>query len=312
MKILVTGGRGFLGKHLCSVLKDYGPLDGSGRLTYTVVPVGRAEANLDSYSMALRLFQQQKPDVVYHLAASVGGIGANQRNPAVFWRDNLLMGVHVLDAALATNVKKLIMVGTTCSYPKSPKTIPFVEEELFQGYPEPTNAPYGIAKLALLTGAQAYKKQFGLDVVTAIPTNLYGPGDNLDPEASHVIPALMRKFMHAAAHKAKTVELWGTGKATRDFLFVRDAAKGLARMINYDRAEPVNLGSGIEVSIKQLATKIAAITHFNGTIIYDHSKPDGQPRRCLDTTYALSRLDWRASTSLDDGLDQTYEWMRAL
>lgn len=302
---MVTGGKGFLGRHLCDALRDSDYKE--------VHAVGRGEADLDSHQLTLRLFQQIKPDVVFHLAAEVGGIDANRRNPAVFWRNNLMMGINVMDAALAVGVKKLVMVGTTCSYPKRPAKIPFPETELFNGYPEETNAPYGIAKLALLVGAQAFRKQFGLDVVTAVPTNLYGPHDNVDLLNSHVIPALLQRMHSSYAERHKTFTAWGTGTATRDFLYVRDAARGLIRMMErYSKPEPLNLGSGEEVSIRDLVNKIAHVVGFKGSLKFDHTKPDGQPRRCLDASKARIELDWVPRVQLDEGLRVTYEWVRSL
>jgi GDP-L-fucose synthase len=266
---------------------------------------------LTTASGALRILQKTRPDSVIHLAATVGGIGANQANPAVFWQQNLLMGINVLDACLGTGVIRLLIVGTTCSYPRAPKTVPFIEEELFDGYPEPTNAPYGIAKRCLITGAMAYRKQFGLDVVAAIPTNLYGPWDNFDPKSSHVIPALIRKVHDAHVRGEKLVEIWGTGKATRDFLYVADAAEALVTLLQKGASgSTVNIGSGREVAIGQVAEAICATVGFKGKAVYKPDMPDGQPRRVLDTS-KMKSLGWKASTILPHGLAQTYDWWRA-
>lgn len=302
MKVLVTGGKGFLGKALARVLVS-ADLD--------VVVAGRSDGDLTMAGRALSLFQSVKPDAVIHLAAVVGGIGANQMNPAVFWQQNLLMGMNVLDACLSVNAAKLVMVGTTCSYPKTPKTIPFVEEELFDGYPEETNAPYGIAKRSLIVGALAYHRQFGLDVSVAVPTNLYGPEDNFDLKTSHVIPALIRKMHEARVRGEKFVEIWGSGKATRDFLYVEDAAKGLATILLKGKPGSItNLGSGSEVSVASVAESVSRVTGFGGRATYDKSKPDGQPRRCLDIGRAKA-LGWKPETSLLGGLEMTYHWWKA-
>ena len=299
MNILVTGGTGFLGGHLVRVLRDGGH----------VVDWSDSRYDLRDANAASALMKWKRWDVVYHLAARVGGIGYNRRYPANLWRDNLLMGLNVLDACRETNAPKLVMVGTACSYPKRPQTIPFVEDELFDGYPEETNAAYGIAKRALIAGAAAYREQYGLNVVTAIPTNLYGPGDNFDPESSHVIPAMMRKFEAAKAAGRPTVELWGTGSASRDFLFVEDAAAALVKMAGYDGLEgPVNLGSGREVSISDLAEIMRGVVGYRGAIVWDDASPNGQPRRVLDCTRALKHLGWSAETALEDGLKKMYAW----
>jgi GDP-L-fucose synthase len=258
------------------------------------------------------MFQKHKPMSVIHLAASVGGIGANQRNPARFWRDNTIMGINVLDGCLNAGVKRLVVIGTTCSYPKVPAVVPFPETELWNGYPEPTNAPYGIAKGSLLVGAMAYRKQFGLDCVGVVPTNLYGPGDNFDEESSHVIPALITKMHWARRRGESAVTLWGTGAASRDFLYVTDAALGVVAALDHGiGGEIYNLGSGSEVTIKYLAEEVAAAVGFKGKILYDSSKPDGQPRRCLDSRKAHSALGWRATVSLATGLDTTYRWWKS-
>jgi GDP-L-fucose synthase len=301
VKVLVTGGTGFLGKFVMDVLKERG-LEG--------VAVGTKDGDLTSHVIALRVFQQQRPDMVIHLAAQVGGIGANLTKAGMFWQTNTMMGVNVLDAALATGVKRVLVVGTTCSYPRVPKTIPFIEDELFEGYPEGSNAPYGMAKRNIMIGALAYRKQFGLDCVFAVPTNLYGPGDNFDPKDSHVIPALMRKMYAAVVAKQRTVQIWGTGRPTRDFLYVTDAAHGIVTVLQKgESGEAYNLGSGHEHSISDIAQRIAAVTGFKGHAHYDSSQPDGQPRRCLDITRAKS-IGWKPEIRMQDGLDATFAWWK--
>jgi nucleoside-diphosphate-sugar epimerase len=300
VKVLVTGGKGFLGKYVCEALARY---------DHFPIAAGREDGDLDRPSEALRLFQRVKPDAVIHLAATVGGIGANQRSPAVFWRENTSMGLNTLDAALAVGVKHFVMVGTTCSYPASPKTIPFIESELFDGYPEPTNAPYGIAKRSLIVGAMAYRKQFGMDVSVAIPTNLYGPGDNFSPETSHVIPALVKKMVAAILAKAKVVDIWGSGRPTRDFLYVKDAADGIARMVaSKVDGQIINFGSGTEVSIEKLVERVATATGYTGAFKFDSSKPDGQLRRVLGIRKSKELLDWSPTTPLRHGLLDTVRY----
>ena len=302
MKVLVTGGTGFLGKYVVEALNTHG---------HEPTPVGSKDGNLESGLAALKVFQQHRPDAVIHLAAKVGGIGANRRSPAEFWQANTAMGLNVLDASLSVGVKRLVVVGTTCSYPKHPKTIPFVERELFDGYPEETNAPYGIAKRSLLVGAFAYRAQFGLDTVGVVPTNLYGPGDNFDEHTSHVIPALIQKMHLAKIRKELSVTLWGTGKPTRDFLYASDAALGIVAALDHGvGGELYNLGSGREVPIKDLVKAVATIVQYNGKVIYDSNQPDGQPRRVLDSSKAHAGLGWQPTLNLVTGLDATYTWWR--
>lgn len=306
MKILITGAWGFLGKHLQRALHDAPwpkELLVPNSVELDLMKAGQVNNYIDDY----------KPDVVIHLAARVGGIGANMARPADFWRDNLLMGINVLDACKSGSVKRLVMVGTTCSYPAHPLTIPFIEAGIFDGYPEPTNAPYGIAKRALMVGADAYRSQYGLDYICLVPTNLYGQGDNFDSETSHVIPAMFKKIIDAS-RKGENVTLWGTGSATRDFLYVEDAADAIVRAIKGPSTTYLtflrtifNLGSGVETRISTLAGKVAEIVGFKGRIDWDTSKPDGQPRRCLDSTRAEVGLGWKAGTDLDTGLRRVYE-----
>ena len=295
--MLVTGGSGFLGSHLVERLQETG---------HDVVVPRSAEYDLTREDDAARLFRDTEPEIVFHLAAVAGGIGANRAEPGRFWHANLLMGTHVLEQSRITGVETLVMLGTICSYPKD-TPVPFREEDLWNGYPEETNAPYGVAKKALLVGAQAYREQYGLNAITLLPVNLYGPRDNFDLETSHVVPALIRKMLEGGDE----VVLWGDGTPTREFLYVEDCAEGIALAAErYDDAEPVNLGSGEEISIRDLADLVAELTGFGGEMRWDTSKPNGQPRRLLDTTKAAERFGFRAHTSLRDGLERTIAWYR--
>lgn len=297
--ILVTGGKGFLGKHVMERLSLRG---------YKSVGLGSADGDLRDVKHCMALFDMYRPDTVIHLAAVVGGIGANREHPGQFWRDNTLMGVNVLDACVKYGVGNLVMIGTTCGYPKRPPRIPFLESDWWIGYPEETNAPYGIAKKSLMEGAKAYRAEYGLGVVNLVPTNLYGPHDNFDHASSHVIPAMIRKMHEAKMAGASEVVLWGTGNPTRDFLYVDDAALAVVMAVELDDPEPINLGSGTEISMFKLADKIKAVVGYLGKVRWDYSKPDGQPRRCLDSTRAIRCIGWEASTSFDDGLKRTYDW----
>jgi GDP-L-fucose synthase len=302
-RILVTGGGGFLGQHVCSVLATRRP-------AALLAPRKRQYDLCDAHA-AERLLADTRPDVVLHLAAVVGGIAANRANPGRFLYENALMGLQLIEAVRRHGVKKLVVLGTICSYPKF-TPVPFREEDLWNGYPEETNAPYGLAKKLLLVQAQAYREQYGLNAISLLPVNLYGPGDNFDPETSHVIPALIRKVLAARATGEPFVEVWGTGVATREFLFVRDAAEGIVLATErYDGSEPVNLGSGQEISIRDLALTICELANYRGEIRWDSSRPDGQPRRCLDATRAWQRFGFRASTPLRDGLKETLAWYEA-
>jgi GDP-L-fucose synthase len=297
MKVLVTGGGGFLGSHLVERLRAKG---------HDVVVPRRADTDLTVWDDALQLFADTRPELVFHLAAEVGGIGANRANPGRYWYANLIMGAHVLELSRLHGVAKLVVAGTVCAYPKF-TTVPFREEELWDGYPEETNAPYGVAKKAVLVGAQSYREQYGLDAIFLLPANLYGPRDNFDLETSHVIPALIRKMLEGRGE----VVLWGDGTPTREFLYVDDAAEGfLLAGERYDGAEPVNLGTGQEISIRELAETIAELTGFEGEIVWDASMPNGQPRRALDASRAEQRFGFRAQTALRDGLAQTIAWYR--
>jgi GDP-L-fucose synthase len=297
MKTLVTGGSGFLGSHLVERLREAG---------HDVVVPRSAEYDLTREDDAARLFRDTEPGIVFHLAAVAGGIGANRAEPGRFWHANLLMGTHVLELSRLAGVRKLVLLGTICSYPKHTPA-PFREEDLWNGYPEETNAPYGVAKKALLVGAQAYREQYGLNSITLLPVNLYGPRDNFDLETSHVVPALIRKMLEASDE----VVLWGDGTPTREFLYVEDCVEGIALAAErYDDPEPVNLGSGEEISIRDLADLVAELTGFDGELRWDTSKPNGQPRRLLDTSKAAELFGFRASMPLRDGLERTIAWYR--
>jgi len=299
--VLVTGGHGFLGRVVCRHLEAVG--------AYVTAPT-HADLELRDPTAVQRGFHAVQPDVVVHLAARVGGIGANQRKPATFWRDNLLMGVNVLDASHVVGARRVVVLGTVCSYPKHPPA-PFREDALWDGYPEETNAPYGIAKRALWTGLASYAAEFGLASAYLLPANLYGPDDDFDLERSHVIPAMIRKCEAARLAGVPEVLLWGTGRPTREFLFVEDAADAIVRAATkVNDPTPINVGTGHEISMETLAHRVAAITDFTGVLRWDPRRPDGQPRRVLDTSRARDRLGWTATTSLDEGLAKTVAWYR--
>ena len=301
-RICVTGGCGFLGRRVVARLLERG--------YDNIFVVRRKEYNLVHNEAVEKLYLETKPQVVIHLAAVVGGIGANQENPGRFFYENLMMGAQLIEGAHLHGVEKFVQIGTICAYPKF-TPIPFKEDDLWNGYPEETNAPYGIAKKALLVQAQAYRDQYGLNAIYLLPVNLYGPGDNFDPESSHVIPALIKKFVDAAESGAQTVEVWGTGNATREFLYVDDAAEGIVLATEkYDGREPVNLGAGLEISIRDLVHLIATEIGFTGGIVWDRTKPDGQPRRALDTSRAKELFGFRAQTDFIEGLRRTIEWYR--
>jgi GDP-L-fucose synthase len=300
--VLLTGGSGFLGSHLLERLRDLGAAHVSAPTL--------DEADLTDPSAVRAVLAGSRPDIVLHLAAEVGGIGANREQPGRFFYSNLLMGVHLIEESRLAGVGKFVQIGTICAYPKH-TPVPFREDDLWNGYPEETNAPYGIAKKALLVQLQAYRDQYGLNGIYLLPVNLYGPGDNFDPASSHVIPALIRKMCDAVDHGAGEVEIWGTGKASREFLYVEDCVRAiLLAAEHYGGAEPVNVGTGEEITIRDLASRIAAEVGFEGSLIYDPSKPDGQPRRCLDTARAMAAFGFKARTSFDDGLARTVDWYR--
>jgi len=293
-RVVVTGGSGFLGTHLLAKLRAAGCDD-------VIVPRS-AQYDLTKEDAVEALFEDNKPDLVIHAAGNVGGIGANRSLPATLFYDNLMMGALLMEHARRAGVDKFVVVGTICSYPKF-TPVPFKEEALWEGYPEETNAPYGVAKKALLVQAQAYRRQYDFNAIYLLPVNLYGPGDNYDPERSHVIPALIKKFLDAKAAGDSYITCWGDGSPTREFLYVEDCAEAVVLAAErYDGAEPVNIGTGKEISISDLAVLIARATGFEGEIRWDATKPNGQPRRCLDTERAAELFGFRAGTSFEDGL----------
>ncbi len=299
-RVVVTGGSGFLGSHVVARLASRHP-------TEVFVPRS-ASYDLTRREAVQQLYTDARPDVVFHLAAQVGGIGANQKNPGKYFHDNLAMGLHVIEEARTFGVPKVVVAGTICAYPKF-APIPFREDDLWNGYPEETNAPYGIAKKALLVMAQAYRAQYDQNVVFALPVNLYGPRDNFDLESSHVIPAMIRKCIEATRTGAAEIVLWGDGSPTREFLYADDCADALLRMAEaYDGPEPINFGSGHEISIRDLATLIGRLCGFEGKLIWDSTRPNGQPRRCLDVTRAREKLGFEATTTLEQGLAATIAW----
>jgi GDP-L-fucose synthase len=296
-RVLVTGGGGFLGSHLVERLEREG---------HEVIVSRRREHDLTRYEDTERLFAEARPELVFHLAAEVGGIGANRENPGRYWYANLMMGAHVLELSRVHGVRKLVLAGTVCAYPKF-APVPFHEDDLWNGYPEETNAPYGVAKKAVLVGAQAYRDQYGTNAIFLLPANLYGPRDNFDLSTSHVIPALVRKMVESTGE----VVLWGDGSPTREFLFVDDCAAGLVLAAErYAGGDPVNLGTGVETSIRELAETIADLTGFEGEIVWDTSMPNGQPRRQLDASRARELFGFEAQTPLRHGLEKTIAWYR--
>jgi GDP-L-fucose synthase len=299
-KVLVTGGAGFLGSFVVEKLMERGCQD---------IFVPRSEAyDLRQLEAVERMLSQVKPHIVIHLAARVGGIGVNRTHPAEFFYDNLMMGAQLLHESWRSGVEKFVAIGTVCAYPKY-TPIPFKEENLWDGYPEETNAPYGLAKKMLLVQSQAYRQQYDFNSIFLLPVNLYGPRDNFELESSHVIPALIHKCIEAKNGGFNHIGIWGTGSPTREFLYVEDAAEGiLLATEHYNQSEPVNLGSGTEISIRDLVTLIAKLTGFEGELVWDTSKPDGQPRRCLDTSRAEQLFDFRAQIDLAKGLQRTIEW----
>ena len=301
-RVVVTGGNGFLGSYVVEKLRARG--------CRTIITPHSSEYDLVQMEAVERLYRDAKPTVVIHLAARVGGIGANRNNPGRFFYENLMMGVQMIEVGRRAGLKKLVATGTICAYPKH-TPVPFREEDLWNGYPEETNAPYGLAKKMLLVQSQAYREQYGFNSVVLFPVNLYGPRDNFDLESSHVIPALIRKSVEAAEMGEREIVVWGTGNATREFLYVEDAAQGIITALErLEGSEPVNLGAGREISIRDLATTIADLSGFRGTLAWDQSKPDGQPRRCVDAQRAQRLLGWRATTSFEEGLKRTIAWYR--
>ncbi len=301
-RVVVTGGAGFLGRYLVQKLRDMGGVE-------VFVP-RRRDYDLTQGPAIVRLLDDARPEMVIHLAAVVGGIGANQKNPGRFFYENLMMGTQLIEQSRLKGVRKFVALGTVCSYPKFTPP-PFKEDDLWDGYPEETNAPYGLAKKMMLVQAQSYREQYGYNTIFLLPANLYGEGDNFDLETSHVIPALIRKCVEAEAAGADHIEAWGSGNVSREFLYVEDCAEGIVRAArDYDESEPVNLGNGREVMIRELVETIARLSGFRGEIRWQPSRPDGQPRRQLDVTRAFEKFGFRARTSLEDGLKRTIEWYK--
>lgn len=302
--ILVTGGNGFLGTHVVVKLHESG-------CNNVFTPSSR-DYNLVDNDAVKQMYLDIQPDIVIHLAAVVGGIGANRANPGRFFYDNLMMGVQMIEQGRIFGLEKFVAVGTICAYPKF-TPVPFREEELWNGYPEETNAPYGLAKKMLLVQSQAYREQYGFNSVFLLPVNLYGPGDNFNPESSHVIPALIKKVIDAQQNSDIFISVWGTGKATREFLYVEDAAEGIIMAAaKYEKSDPVNLGAGFEISIKDLAELVCELCGFDGEIRWDPSKPDGQPRRMLDTSRAKTEFGFTSETGFREGLKRTIDWYRKI
>ncbi len=299
-RVSVTGGKGFLGHHLIARLAGYG--------CQSIDIVDLPEYNLTRQEDIRRMFDDFRPDIIIHLAAKVGGIGFNQEKPAELFYENLIMGSQLMHEAWLRKIEKFVALGTICAYPKF-TPVPFKEEDIWNGYPEDTNAPYGLAKKMMLVQSQAYRQQYGFNSIFLLPVNLYGPGDNFNPNSSHVIPALIKKCFDAMDNHSDSLEVWGTGRATREFFYVEDAAEAICLAADtYEKSEPVNIGAGFEISIKDLMELIAHLTGFAGKLIWDASKPDGQPRRLLDTSKALKEFNFKAKTDLTTGLRNTIEW----
>jgi GDP-L-fucose synthase len=301
-EVLITGGAGFLGSHVVRKIRQRG-------CRALTAPRSR-DYDLREKESIVRLFEKTRPGLVVHLAAVVGGIGANRQHPGKFFYDNAIMGLQLMEQARRFGVEKFVVIGTVCAYPKL-TSVPFQEAELWNGYPEETNAPYGLAKKMLLVQSQAYRQEYGFNAIYLLPVNLYGPGDNFDPKTSHVIPALIRKCLEAVEARQEAVSVWGTGTASREFLYVEDAAEAIMLAAeHYNDPEPVNVGSGVEIRIKELAELIAELTGFQGRLSWDSTKPDGQPRRCLDTSRAAHAFGFRARTDFRQGLMRTIDWYR--
>jgi len=301
-RIVITGGAGFLGGCVTELLREH-------RCNNILVPRSR-DYNLVNYADVVKMYDDMKPDIVIHLAAVVGGIGANRLHPGRFFYDNLMMGVQLIEQARLRKIEKFVAIGTVCLYPKF-TPVPFKENDIWNGYPEETNAPYGLAKKMLLVQSQAYRAEYGFNSIFLIPVNFYGPRDNFDPESSHVIPAIIKKCLDAVESKAEYIECWGTGEASREFIYAADAAEAiLLATEHYNGPEPVNIGTGSEIKIKDLAAKIARLTGFTGRIRWDGSKPDGQPRRCLNVSRAKQLFGFEAKMPFDEGLKRTVDWYR--
>ena len=302
-RVVVTGGAGFLGKYVIEGLERRG--------CKNVLVPKIEDYDLVNISDIVRMYEDMQPDIVIHLAAVVGGIGANREHPGEFFYKNLMMGVQLIEQGRVRNIEKFVAIGTVCAYPKF-TPVPFKEDDLWNGYPEETNAPYGLAKKMLLVQSQAYRTEYGFNSIFLLPVNLYGAGDNFDPKSSHVIPALIKKCVDAIDSGADHIDCWGTGKVSREFIYAADAAEGiLLATEHYNGPEPVNIGAGFEITIKELAEKIVELTGFRGKIRWDSSKPDGQPRRCLDTSKAKELFGFEAKTDFDEGLKATIDWYKA-
>ena len=301
-RVTVTGGKGFLGSYILEKLEQRG----CKHIAIADLP----EYNLTRLPDIQRMYKEQKPDIVIHLAAVVGGIGANRENPGKFFYENAIMGIQLMHEAYLNKIEKFVALGTICAYPKF-TPVPFKEENLWDGYPEETNAPYGLAKKMMLVQSQGYREQYGFNSIFLLPVNLYGPRDNFDPKSSHVIPALIKKCVDAINYGNDKIVVWGTGKPSREFIYAEDAAEGiLLATEKYNKSDPVNIGAGFEITIKDLVNLIVKLTGFNGKIVWDTSKPDGQPRRMLDTSKAEKEFGFKAKTSFKEGLTKTTEWYR--
>ena len=299
-RIVITGGKGFLGLHLVKKMKESG-------YKY-IFPLGRSDYNLREKEEIVKLFKDIDPNVIIHLAADVGGIGANQKFPGSYFYNNLMMNTQLIEQARIFGIEKFVAIGTVCSYPKF-ASVPFKEDELWNGYPEETNAGYGLSKKMMIVQSMTYREQYNFNSINLLLVNMYGPGDNFDPNSSHVIPALMRRFYEAKLNNDDEVVVWGTGKASREFLYVEDCAEAIVLATErYDKPDPVNVGAGFEISIKDLVNKIKNIIGFEGKIIWDTTKPDGQPRRCLDTSKGLKEFGFKAKTNFNEGLKKTINW----